>query len=52
VIDSGTGWSAHRIKMVFAGEVFSEEWRDLVASQAGVADPVSDMVSLYGGTVR
>ncbi|HEX6450132.1 MAG TPA: phenylacetate--CoA ligase family protein [Trebonia sp.] len=48
VIDSGTDWSAHRIKMVFAGEVFSEEWRDLVASRAGVADPVSDMVSLYG----
>jgi phenylacetate-CoA ligase len=48
VIDSGIGWSAHRIKMVFAGEVFSEEWRDLVASRAGVADPVSDMVSLYG----
>jgi phenylacetate-CoA ligase len=48
VIDSATGWPAHRIKMVFAGEVFSEEWRDLVASRAGVADPVSDMVSLYG----
>jgi phenylacetate-CoA ligase len=48
VIDSGTGWPAYRIKMVFAGEVFSEEWRDLVASRAGVADPVSDMVSLYG----
>jgi phenylacetate-CoA ligase len=48
VIDSGIGWSAHRIKMVFAGEVFSEEWRDLVASRAGVADPVSGMVSLYG----
>jgi phenylacetate-CoA ligase len=48
VIDGGTGWSEQRIKMVFAGEVFSEEWRDLVASRAGVADPVSDMVSLYG----
>ena len=48
VIDSGTGWSVHRIKMVFAGEVFSEEWRDLVASRAGVADLVSDMASLYG----
>ena len=45
---SATGWPAHRIKMVFAGEVFSEEWRDLVASRAGVADPVSDMASLYG----
>ena len=48
VIDSGAGWAGHRIKMVFAGEVFSEEWRDLVASRAGVADPVSDMASLYG----
>ena len=46
--DWGTGWPGHRIKMVFAGEVFSEEWRDLVASRAGVADPVTDMVSLYG----
>jgi phenylacetate-CoA ligase len=48
VIDSATDWPAQRIKMVFAGEVFSEEWRDLVASRAGVADPVSDMASLYG----
>jgi phenylacetate-CoA ligase len=48
VVDSGTGWSAHSVKMVFAGEVFSEEWRDLVASRAGIADPVRDMASLYG----
>ncbi|WP_326568211.1 phenylacetate--CoA ligase family protein [Amycolatopsis rhabdoformis] len=48
VVDSGTGWAEHSVKMVFAGEVFSEEWRDLVAQRAGVADPVSGMVSLYG----
>jgi phenylacetate-CoA ligase len=48
VVDSGTGWSAHSVKMVFAGEVFSEEWRDLVASRTGIADPVRDMASLYG----
>ncbi|WP_239154181.1 phenylacetate--CoA ligase family protein [Amycolatopsis sp. FDAARGOS 1241] len=48
VVDSGDGWAGHAVKMVFAGEVFSEEWRDLVAARAGVADPVSDMVSLYG----
>jgi phenylacetate-CoA ligase len=48
VIDSGTGWAEHDIKMVFAGEVFSEEWRDLVASRGGVKDPVHGMVSLYG----
>jgi phenylacetate-CoA ligase len=48
VIDSGTGWTGHDIKMVFAGEVFSEEWRTLVAERAGVRDPVRGMASLYG----
>jgi phenylacetate-CoA ligase len=46
VVDSGEwGWP---VKMVFAGEVFSEEWRTLVASRAGVVDPVRGMASLYG----
>lgn len=48
VIDSGTDWSAYRMRMVFAGEVFSEQWRDLVATRAGIGDPVSSMASLYG----
>jgi phenylacetate-CoA ligase len=48
VIDSGAGWADHDIKMVFAGEVFSEQWRDLVASRGGVKDPVRGMASLYG----
>ncbi len=52
VIDTGTAagvdWAAYRLKMVFAGEVFSEQWRDLVARRAGIADPVTDMASLYG----
>jgi phenylacetate-CoA ligase len=48
VIDSGSGWSRYPMRMVFAGEVFSEEWRDLVAARAGMADPVTSMASLYG----
>lgn len=48
VIDNGSDWPAYHLKMVFAGEVFSEQWRDLVAARAGIADPVSDMASLYG----
>jgi phenylacetate-CoA ligase len=48
VIDAGTGWSAYRIKIVLAGEVFSEAWRDLVAARAGMADPAADAASLYG----
>lgn len=48
VVDSGSGWDDHDVKMVFAGEVFSEEWRDLVASRGGVQDPVRGTASLYG----
>jgi phenylacetate-CoA ligase len=52
VIDAGVArgvdWAAHRIKLVTAGEVFSEEWRDLVATRAGLGDPRFDSASLYG----
>jgi hypothetical protein len=36
------------VKLVLAGEVFSQEWRDLVARRAGMASPVNDSASLYG----
>ncbi len=48
VIDAGEGWDAYGIKLVLAGEVFSEQWRDLVAARAGIADPVTDVAALYG----
>ncbi|MEV6303238.1 phenylacetate--CoA ligase family protein [Actinoplanes sp. NPDC051861] len=48
VIDAGSGWEAYRIKLVLAGEVFSEAWRDLVSARAAIADPVTDVASLYG----
>jgi phenylacetate-CoA ligase len=48
VIDAGTGWARYSIKMLLAGEVFSEGWRDLVGRRAGTADPVTGSVSLYG----
>jgi phenylacetate-CoA ligase len=48
VIDSGTGWSGYRMHLVFAGEVFSEQWRDLVASRAGIPDAATATASLYG----
>ena len=44
----GVDWPAHRIKLVLAGEVFSEQWRDLVSRRAGIADPLADVASLYG----
>ena len=48
VIDSGSGWAGYRMRLVFAGEVFSEQWRDLVAARAGIADPTTATASLYG----
>jgi phenylacetate-CoA ligase len=52
VIDAGTAagfrWADHAIKFVFAGEVFSEQWRAIVAERVGLADPVRGSASLYG----
>jgi phenylacetate-CoA ligase len=52
VVDSGLAagfdWSRHAVKLVLAGEVFSEEWRDLLARRLGMGDPVYDSASLYG----
>jgi phenylacetate-CoA ligase len=48
VIDSGTGWAAMSIKLVLAGEVFSEQWRDLVGARAGMTRPAYDSAALYG----
>ncbi|MEV6845091.1 phenylacetate--CoA ligase family protein [Actinoplanes sp. NPDC051411] len=46
-IARGVDWPAYHPMLALAGEVFSEQWRELVASRAG-ADPVTDIVSLYG----
>ncbi|WP_067722229.1 phenylacetate--CoA ligase family protein [Nocardia yamanashiensis] len=52
VIDTGRAegvpWADYRIKLVTAGEVFSEEWRTLVARRAGNISPGTDIASLYG----
>lgn len=52
VIDSGRAvgveWPKYCIKMVFAGEVFSEEWRSLVGDRVGSTHPCYDSATLYG----
>jgi phenylacetate-CoA ligase len=45
---AGVDWQDYDVKLVFAGEVFSEQWRELVAERAGIADPVHGTASLYG----
>ncbi|MET7422935.1 hypothetical protein [Dactylosporangium sp. NPDC005555] len=44
----GVDWPAYRVKMLLAGEVFSEAWRDLMGQRAGMTRPERDSVSLYG----
>lgn len=52
VIDAGSAegidWAAYRPKLVFAGEVFSEEWRSLLGRRTGSDDICFDSASLYG----
>jgi phenylacetate-CoA ligase len=52
VVDAGLAqgidWPAFRVKLVLAGEVFSEEWRDLMGRRAGLTAPLADSASLYG----
>jgi phenylacetate-CoA ligase len=52
VIDAGAvegiDWARYNPKLVFAGEVFSEEWRSLMGWRTGSVSPCLDSASLYG----
>ena len=52
VIDAGAAdgidWAGYKTKLVFAGEVFSEEWRGMMARRIGSKSPCFDFASLYG----
>ncbi|MEG4321279.1 MULTISPECIES: phenylacetate--CoA ligase family protein [unclassified Microcoleus] len=47
-IAAGVEWQKYRIKMVFAGEVFSEEWRSLVSDRINSDNLYYNSASLYG----
>jgi len=47
-IAEGVPWHSYALKLVLAGEVFSEEWRALVAERAGMHNLACDFASLYG----
>jgi phenylacetate-CoA ligase len=44
----GVEWPRYNIKLVMAGEVFSEEWRALVGERMGGRSICYDSASLYG----
>jgi phenylacetate-CoA ligase len=47
-INQGVSWSDYHVKLVMAGEVFSEEWRTLVGERLGSTNFYYDSASLYG----
>ena len=47
-IAEGIDWAVYQPKLVFAGEVFSEEWRELLSQRIGSTAPCFDSASLYG----
>lgn len=52
VIDAGRSdgfdWQARPVRLVMAGEVFSEEWRSIVCDRLGMRQPELATASLYG----
>jgi phenylacetate-CoA ligase len=52
VIDAGCGegigWERYSVRLVTAGEVFSESWRTLVCDRLGQKDPHLRTASMYG----
>lgn len=52
VVDAGSAegidWAGYQTRMVFAGEVFSEEWRSLLCKRIGASQPEFASASLYG----
>ena len=47
-IARGVAWASMGVRLVLAGEVFSEDWRDLVGLRAGMRRPTHDSAALYG----
>jgi phenylacetate-CoA ligase len=47
-ISRGVPWASMGIRLVLAGEVFSEDWRDLMSERAGMRRPAYDTAALYG----
>lgn len=52
VVDAGRAeqldWRSYSVRLVTAGEVFSETWRDLVLERLGQPEILNSIASLYG----
>lgn len=52
LIDQGTSegikWSDYRLRLMFAAEGITEEFRTIIAKEAGLENPFRDIVNIYG----
>ena len=45
---SGISFDKHRVKLLFAAEAFTENFRDHLAKKVGVENPLTDAINIYG----
>ena len=47
-VAQGISFDKHRVKLLFAAEAFTENFRDHVAKMVGIKNPLLDTVNIYG----
>lgn len=45
---AGIKWKKLNVRFLFAGEAFSEQWRDYVLARVGSKNPYFDAINIYG----
>ena len=45
---NGIDWRKHELRMIFAAESFSENFRDHILALTGMKDPLRDTMNIYG----
>lgn len=44
----GISFDKHRVKLLFAAEAFTENFRDHLAGKVGIENPLTDAINIYG----
>jgi phenylacetate-CoA ligase len=44
----GISFAKHRVKLLFAAEAFTENFRDHLAERVGIQNPLTDAINIYG----
>ncbi len=47
-IAQGISFNKHRVKLLFAAEAFTENFRDHITEMVGIQNPLTDAINIYG----